>query len=88
MRTAGDHRARAVYLEARAVGLEFRLRPDASGAGGYELQIAADTLEALDPEARQQARDRLRANRAGLVRLLLDGHDLDVQAVLQEGGGR
>jgi hypothetical protein len=83
MRT--DHRARSLYLEMRAHGLEILGQADPDQADCYRVFIAADTLQALDPRTEEKIRERVRGNRAGLVRVLLDQADPDVRAVLQEG---
>lgn len=85
MKTAGERLARPLYLEMRAHGLEILAQADPAEPDGYRVLVATNTLRALDPRTEERIRERVRANRAGLARVLLDQANPDVKAVLQEG---
>lgn len=88
MKTAGEHRARPLYLQMRALGLEMLAQADPAEQDGYRVLVATDTLKALDPRTEEKIRERIRANKTGLIRVLLDQANPDVRAVIQEGSIR
>jgi hypothetical protein len=76
--------ARALYLELRALGLGLRVE-DALDGGPLDYGIAVDGLRALPGSLAQSLRRRVRENEDGLVRVLLDRRDPDLDAVRREG---
>ena len=76
--------ARSLYLELRALGLGVRV-VDAPDGGPLDYGIALDGLASLPKALRRSVRRRVSANEDGLVRVLLDRRDPDLDAVRREG---
>ena len=76
--------ARPLYLELRALGLGVRV-VDAPGGGPLDYGIALEGLPKLPKALERSVRRRVLANEDGLVRVLLDRRDPDLDAVRREG---
>lgn len=79
-------RARPLYLELRALGLDVWVEEDAGDPTGYRIIVEG-------PESVPQARirrllPRVRENKAGLIKVLLFRYDPDLHAVRSEGSLR
>ena len=78
--------ARALYLELRAEGLEVRVEDNPSGAGGpLDFRIAIGGLRSRSESYARSIRQRVLENEEGLVQLVLDLHDPDLDAIRREG---
>jgi hypothetical protein len=78
------HVARPLYLELRALGLGVRV-VDAPGGGPLDYGIALEGLPELPGAVERSVRRCVLANEDGLVRVLLDRRDPDLEAVRREG---
>lgn len=76
--------ARALYLELRALGLAVRVVDDPKG-GPLDYGIALDGLSSLPQERAGSVIQRVLENEEGLVRVLLDRRDADLEAVRRKG---
>jgi hypothetical protein len=76
--------ARPLYLELRALGLGVRV-VDAPGGGPLDYGIALEGLPELPGAVERSVRRCVLANEDGLVRVLLDRRDPDLDAVRREG---
>lgn len=79
-------RARSLYLELRALGLDVWVEEDANDPTGYRIFVKG-------PESVSRARIerlvlRVRDNKAGLIKVLLFRYDPDLYAVRREGSFR
>ena len=76
--------ARALYLELRALGLAVRVVDDPKG-GPLDYGIVVDGLRSLPGSLARSINRRVRENEEGLVRVILDRRDPDLEAVRREG---
>ncbi len=76
--------ARALYLELRALRLEVRLEDDPDG-DALDFRVALGGLHRLSETHAQSVRQRVMESEEGLVQLILDQRDPDMNAVLREG---
>jgi hypothetical protein len=76
--------ARALYLELRALGLKLRVEDDPDG-GPLDYRIALNGLCSLSEARACQVVRNVRRNEEGLVLVLLDRRDPDLDAVRREG---
>lgn len=79
-------RARPLYLELRALGLDVWVEEDIRDPTGHRIIVEG-------PESVPQARirrllPRVRENKAGLIKVLLFRHDPDLHAIRREGSLR
>ena len=78
--------ARALYLELRALRLEVRVEDDPSGAGDtLDFRVALGGLHRLSETHAQSVRQRVMESEEGLVQLILDQWDPDLNAIRREG---
>ena len=80
----GNDTARPLYLELRALGLGLRVEDTLDG-GPLDYGIALDGLPTLPESLARSVNRRVRENEDGLVRVLLDRRDPDLDAVRREG---
>lgn len=78
-------RARPLYLELKALGLEARLEDDPETAPGYRIVVAG--MCSLSEAHADRIKRRVLDNEAGLVGVLLGKWDPDLEAVRREGSG-
>jgi hypothetical protein len=76
--------ARPLYLELRALGLEVRVEDDPDG-GTLDFRVALDGLHRLSEIHAQSVRRRVLESEDGLVELILDRRDPDLNAIRREG---
>ncbi len=76
--------ARALYLELKALGIGLRVEEDFEG-GPLDYGIAMDGLQCLPEALAWSVSRRVLENEDGLVRVLLDRRDPDLDAVRREG---
>ena len=77
-------RARSLYLELRALGLDVRVEEDPDEPPS--CRIVVDGLRSLSPAHADRVVRRVRGNEAGLARVLLAGPwNPDLAAIRQEG---
>lgn len=79
-------KARSLYLELRALGLEVWIEEDARDPMGY--RIIMEGLRSLSPAHLDRLIQRVRDNKAGLVQVILCRWDPDLHAVRREGSCR
>ena len=85
-RGEASKKARALYLELRALGLYVWVEEDAGDPTGY--RIVVEGTESV-PQARiERLMPRVRDNKAGLIKVLLFRYDPDLHAVRREGSLR
>lgn len=78
-------RARSLYLELRALGLDVRVEEDPDEPLSY--RVVVEGLRSLSPAHADRVVRRVRGHEAGLARVLLAGPwNLDLEAVRKEGG--
>lgn len=80
----GNDAARSLYLELRALGLGLRVE-DTRDGGPLDYGITVEGLRALPESLARSVLRRVRENEDGLVRVLLDRRDPDLDAVRREG---
>ena len=73
-----------MYLELRALGLKVWVEDDPDGVV-LDYGLIVDGLRSLPEGSAQNARRRIRRHKEGLVLLLLDRRDPDLDAVRREG---
>jgi hypothetical protein len=76
-------RARPLYLELRALGLEPRAKEDPRDATGYRVRVAG--LHSLSEAHAERIKRRVEKSKPGLLRLLFSRWDPDLVAVEREG---
>jgi hypothetical protein len=76
-------RARPLYLELRALGLEPRVKEDLHDATGYRVRVA--DLHSLSEDHTERIMRRVEASKPGLLRVLFGRWDPDVLAIQREG---
>ena len=76
-------KARALYLELRALGLEVYAKEDGRDATGYRVRVAG--LHSLPETRADQIRRRVEQSKPGLLRLLFSRWDPDLLAIQREG---
>ncbi len=79
-------RARHLYLELRALGLDVWVEEDAGDPTGY--RIVVEGSESVPRSRIERLVPRVRENKAGLMKVLLFRYDPDLQAVRREGNLR
>lgn len=80
-------RARALYLELRALGLDVRVEEDPDEPLSFRVVVGG--LRSLSSAHADRVVWRVRGNEAGLARVLLGGPwNPDLEAIRQEGGHR
>jgi hypothetical protein len=81
---AREHkRARLLYLELRALGLELYAKEDRRDATGYKVRVAG--LHSLSETHAERTRRRVEESKPTLLRLLFSRWDPDLVAVQREG---
>ena len=76
--------ARALYLELRAAGLEVRVEDNPDG-GPLDYGIAIVGLRSRSESYARSIRQRVLESEEGLVHLVLDRRDPDLDAIRREG---
>ena len=76
--------ARPLYLELRALRLEVRVEDDPDG-DTLDFRVALGGLHRLSETHAQSVRQRVMESEEGLVQLLLDQRDPDLNAIRREG---
>ena len=76
-------KARSLYLELRALGLEPCAKEDPRASTGYRVRVAG--LHSLSKAHAEQIRRRVEESKPGLLRLLFSRWDPDLGAVQREG---
>jgi hypothetical protein len=76
-------RARPLYLELKALGLEPCAKEDPRDATGYRVRVAG--LHSLSEAHAERIRRRVEESKPGLLRLLFSRWDHDLMAVQREG---
>ena len=76
-------RARSLYLELAALGLELRICEDLDGPAGYN--VAVKGLQSLSQRHADRIKRRVEAGRAGLLEVLRNRWDPDLVAIQREG---
>ena len=79
-------KARSLYLELRALGLELYAKEDPRDATGYRVRVAG--LHSLPETHADQIRRRVEESNPGLLRVLFGHWDPDVVAIQREGATR
>ncbi len=80
-------RARALYLELRALDLDVRVEEDPEEP--LSCRVVVSGLHSLSPAHAERVVRCVRGNEAGLARILLSGPwTPDLEAVRREGGSR
>lgn len=78
-------RARSLYLELRALGLDLWVEEDFDQPPCYRIVVGG--LRSLSPAHANRVIQRVRGYEAGLARILLSsGWNPDLAAIRQEGG--
>ena len=76
--------ARSLYLELRALGLEVRAEDDPDG-DTLDFRISLGGLHRLSKADAKTMRQRVLESEEGLVELILDRRDPDLNAIRREG---
>ena len=76
--------ARALYLELRAEGLEVRVEDNPDG-GPLDYGITIGGLRSRPASYARSIRQRVLENEEGLVQLVLNLYDPDLDAIRREG---
>ncbi len=75
---------RALYLELRAEGLEVRVEDNPDG-GPLDFRITIGGLRSRSESYARSMMQRVLENEEGLVQLVLNLHDPDLDAIRREG---
>lgn len=75
-------RARPLYLELCALGLEVRVERDGDCPAGYRLVVGG--LRSLSPAHADRVRECILDNEVGITSILLDRWDPDLEAIRRE----
>lgn len=76
-------KARSLYLELRALGLELCAKEDPRDATGYRVRVAS--LHLLSEAHAGRIRQRVEGSKPGLLRLLFSRWDPNLVAVQRKG---
>jgi hypothetical protein len=76
--------ARPLYLELRALGLEVRVEDDPDG-GPLDYRVTVGGLHCFSEARAKSVRQRVLESEEGLVHLILDLRDPDLNAIRSEG---
>ncbi len=76
-------KARSLYMELRALGLEPFAKEDGLDATGYRVRVAG--LHSLPEIHADQLRRQVEASKPGLLRVLFARWDSDLLAIQREG---
>lgn len=76
--------ARSLYLELRALGLEVRIEDD-TDSDPLDFRVAVEGLHSLSEARAKSVRQRVLESEEGLVQLILDRRDPDLNAIRREG---
>jgi len=76
-------KARPLYLELRALGLEPCAKEDSHDSTGYKVRVIG--LHSLSKAHAERIRQRVEKSKPGLLRLLFSRWDPDLVAVQREG---
>jgi hypothetical protein len=76
-------KARSLYLELRALGLELCAKEDSRDATGYRVRVAG--LHLLPETHPERMRRRVEESKPGLLRVLFGRWDPDILAIQREG---
>ena len=76
--------ARPLYLELRALGLEVRVEDDPDG-GPLDYRVTVGGLHCFSEARAKSVRQRVLESEEGLVQLILDRRDPDLDAIRREG---
>jgi hypothetical protein len=79
-------KARTLYLELRALGLELCAKQDPHEATGYRVRVAG--LHSLSETHAERIRRRVEESKPDLLRVLFGRWDPDVVAIQREGATR
>jgi hypothetical protein len=85
-RGEASKKARPLYLELRALGLDVWVEEDTEDPTGYRIVVVGS---GSIPQARiEHLVPRVRENKGGLIKVLLFRHDPDLHAIRREGSCR
>jgi hypothetical protein len=76
-------KARSLYLEIRALGLELYAEEDPHDATGYRVRVAG--LHSLQETHAERIRRRVEESKLGLLRILFGRWDPGLLAIQREG---
>ncbi len=76
-------RARALYLELRALGIEICVEGDGDCATGYRIVVG--DFKSLSPVHADAIKRRVIENETGLAEIILSRYDPNLHAVRREG---
>jgi hypothetical protein len=76
-------KARSLYLELRALGLELCAKEDSRDTMGYRVRVAGSHL--LSEAHAERIRQRVEASKPGLLRVLFGRWEPDMLAIQREG---
>jgi hypothetical protein len=79
-------KARSLYLELRALGLELYAKEDSRDVMGYRVRVAG--LHSLPETEAERIRRQVEASKPGLLRILFGRWEPDVVAIQREGATR
>jgi hypothetical protein len=76
-------KARSLYLELRALGLEPLAEEDPRDSTGYRVRVAG--LHSLPETHAERIRRRVEASKPGLLRVLFGQWDPEILSIQREG---